>query len=77
MNNGIGVIITTKLARSVANSFDVLPRNIDVLIDNDMNTLKFIVSAATAKRSHAFCLHTNAANDAMVKPQTGNRKPAK
>lgn len=76
-NNGIGVIITTKLARSVANSFDVLPGNIGVLIDSAMNVLKFIVSAAIAKRSHESCLHTNNINDTMVNPQTGKRKPAK
>lgn len=75
-NNGIGVIITTKLARSVATSFDAVP-NIGVLIDSAMNVLKFIVSAAIAKRSLDFRLHRDAANDAMTNPQAGKIKPAK
>lgn len=76
-NNGIGVIITTKLARSVAISLGSVPGNIDVLIDNAMNVLKFIVSVAIANRSFDVCLQINAASDAAANPKSGKRKPAK
>lgn len=76
-NNGIGVIITTKLARSVAISLGSVPGNIDVLIDNAMNVLKFIVSAAIANRSFDFCLQINVTNDATPNPHSGRKTPAK
>lgn len=76
-NNGIGVIITTKLARSVANSCGVVPGNTDLLMYSAMNVLKLMVSAAIAKRSFDSCLHTNMVNDEMVNPQSGKRNPAK